>query len=403
MIRPRKRADGSIAYLVEVKHAGKRYPVGTFDTRAKAEEAEQEFKVERRKIDRGELPEHTDQRRTFGDLVEAWLKHLGGSARVKGHRSRKTYRLTADRYLLPVFRDVPITAITSDMVEGLRNELSETLMVNTVSAAIGCMSSAMAFAMRKKWLAANPCHGLTRIDVQRDHAGYRWLQTRAEIEHLLGNCQDDLRDAVAVAIGTGMRQGELRNLQWIDVDLERRLIAVRRGDQGTTKSGKPRRIPILDAALPVLRQRALRRAGDVLVFPGPKGKVLSKTTLGRGLKAALARSELDTGVRWHDLRHTFASHWVADGGDIFRLSEILGHSDVNLTRKTYAHLRPQAWEQDYARVSFRVPTEPAKVHQLERDAAGRIVGRGLVRSPLTDQTPDAECHPRVARATFQAV
>jgi hypothetical protein len=55
------------------------------------------------------------------------------------------------------------------------------------------------------------------------------------------------------------------------------------------------------------------------------------------------------------MRHTFASHWALDGGDIFRLSKILGHANVTITQKVYAHLAPEAWEQDYHRVSFVVP------------------------------------------------
>lgn len=46
---------------------------------------------------------------------------------------------------------------------------------------------------------------------------------------------------------------------------------------------------------------------------------------------------------------------MLDGGDIFRLSKILGHSNVTITQKVYAHLAPEAWEQDYHRVSFVVP------------------------------------------------
>jgi hypothetical protein len=46
---------------------------------------------------------------------------------------------------------------------------------------------------------------------------------------------------------------------------------------------------------------------------------------------------------------------VLDGGDIFRLSKVLGHANVTITQKVYAHLAPEAWEQDYHRVSFVLP------------------------------------------------
>lgn len=79
-------------------------------------------------------------------------------------------------------------------------------------------------------------------------------------------------------------------------------------------------------------------------------------TLHFPFKQAAKRAGLPDALRFHDLRHTFASHWVLDGGDIFRLSKILGHANVTITQKVYAHLAPEAWEQDYHRVSFVVPT-----------------------------------------------
>jgi len=57
---------------------------------------------------------------------------------------------------------------------------------------------------------------------------------------------------------------------------------------------------------------------------------------------------------------------VLDGGDIFRLSKVLGHHSVRVTEQRYAHPLPEAWEQDYHRVGFRVPDEPA----AERRKAG---------------------------------
>jgi integrase len=53
-------------------------------------------------------------------------------------------------------------------------------------------------------------------------------------------------------------------------------------------------------------------------------------------------------VRFHDLRHTFASHWVTKGGDLFKLQKILGHQSVQMTMR-YAHLAPEAFKDDYGR------------------------------------------------------
>ena len=97
------------------------------------------------------------------------------------------------------------------------------------------------------------------------------------------------------------------------------------------------------------------------MFPGKRGTVRDKPGVRRALRAALARTGLDVTLRWHDLRHTCASWWVLAGGDIFRLSKLLGHRSVVITERTYAHLAPEAWQQDYARLAFRVPTESAQI------------------------------------------
>lgn len=95
-----------------------------------------------------------------------------------------------------------------------------------------------------------------------------------------------------------------------------------------------------------LQQRALKRAGAILVFPGERGRVRSKQGVYAINKLALKRAQLDTADAVARSPPLFASHWMMDCGCIFRLSKILGHSNVKITQDVYAHLAPQAWEQD---------------------------------------------------------
>jgi integrase/recombinase XerD len=120
-----------------------------------------------------------------------------------------------------------------------------------------------------------------------------------------------------------MRLDELVHRQWADIDLGRRLIAVHRGRHGTTKSGKARYIPILNTLVPFLKDLGLKRGGAKLVFSGEDGKPHSKPGVRFPFKQAAKRAGLPEVLRFHGLRHTFASQWVLDGGDIFRLSKIL--------------------------------------------------------------------------------
>ena len=75
------------------------------------------------------------------------------------------------------------------------------------------------------------------------------------------------------------------------------------------------------------------------------------------------------------VQHTFASHWMMDGGCISKLCKTLGHSNVCITQKYCAHLAPNAFESDYGRVDILRSATAAPIYNLQRDDAGRIIGR----------------------------
>jgi len=85
----------------------------------------------------------------------------------------------------------------------------------------------------------------------------------------------------------------------------------------------------------------------------------------RPFKAAVLRAGLPKQLRLHDLRHTFAGLFLASGGDIFKLSKILGHSSVAITQQVYAHLHPDAFAEDYSRVAFAMPEEAGVILKLQ--------------------------------------
>ncbi len=378
MIRKRTSKAGDVSFYVYVPGSdGKRKYVGSYGTRKEAQQAEQEHAVKHRKIRDGELAPEVDETRVLSDAVDIWIDFLKANPDRKGHRSWEGYRTRMDLYILPTLGKVPITKIRDTDVMAWLDEQAAKFAGTTANGSLTCLSSAFSYFVRRRWLKTNPCHGVERL--QPGDREYLWIETREEITKLLQNCPGEVRDIVALALGTGQRLDELLHLQWADVDLERRLIRIHRGRKGTTKSGKGHSIPILDSILPLMRERALKRGGATLVFPGRGGKVRSKASVWESYKLAVRRTGLSKKLRFHDLRHTFASHWVMNGGDIFRLSKMLGHKSVVITEKFYAHLAPDVWTQDYARVSFVVPDE-APVYEFKRDDTGRLTERKLVTS-----------------------
>lgn len=346
--------------------------VGSFTSRKEALAAERKHEVTQDMIAAGELAPEVDTKRTLSEAVEEWLKSL----EKRGSRSHESYRNSMGIYILPELGSLPVTRVTSARIMEWRDAMAVRFAPATVNGALTCLSSAFTYFVKRQWLDRNPCRGVERVE--RPERDYRWIQTREEINRLLLHLPGDIRDIIALMLGSGLRVDEVLCLHHADIELDRRLIVVQRGSKGTVKSGRVRRVPILDAVLPMLRQRALRRGGDTLLFPGKDGKRRSQAGVRDAFKLAVKRAGLDPKLRLYDCRHTFASHWVANGGDIFALSKVLGHHSVTVTERFYAHLRPDHWERDYQRVMFHVPDE-APVYEFKRDEkTGRITERVLV-------------------------
>ena len=167
-------------------------------------------------------------------------------------------------------------------------------------------------------------------------SGNAWRRTRgyaerAEIE--VDAFADYLKPLVLLALNTGLRRGELLQLTWVDIDLERRMLTVR--GEGA-KSGRTRYVPLNVEALAVLRGwkgNAGLEAGTAFTRHGADLASVRKSWAGL-LEAAKIEH-----FRFHDLRHSFASKLVMRNVSINTVRELLGHSDLKMTMR-YAHLSP---------------------------------------------------------------
>lgn len=140
--------------------------------------------------------------------------------------------------------------------------------------------------------------------------------------------------AFLVAVHTGMRQGEQFTLKWENVDLKRKIITLPR-----TKSGKARHIPMNTVVHGLLVQLAQKKEPDGFVFRSERYKGKAIRDPKRWWQAVLKEAKVKD-LRWHDLRHTFASRLVMAGVDMRTVQELMGHSDANMTAR-YAHLSPE--------------------------------------------------------------
>ncbi len=316
--------------------------------RAQSELSRQQVEVE--EIKRG-LRNAPPPEKTFGELCDYWLEK-----RAPRKRKPKDDASIIGKHLRPTFgpmrvRDVGVEDVDDYLAWKIDEDgLSEKTVHNHVTLLASMLRMATTFKV--PWLANVPKFRKPKVALfSRD---FQWLRTDEEIRRFLVAARDEDEQVFvfyATAIYTGLRAGELAALEWSDVELDRRIVTVQRSFDGPTKSDRVRYVLILDPLLPLLRAWRLRHPGR-LVFTNLGGKMFAPSArifqevLHRVLDAAGFPKVQRNGkerpyVRFHDLRHTFASHWVTKGGDLFKLQKILGHQTTQMTLR-YAHLLPGA-------------------------------------------------------------
>lgn len=174
-----------------------------------------------------------------------------------------------------------------------------------------------------------------RAEMRREQNRERYLtetELRALFKALDQEANRSAAHAIAFLAATGARRGEALGAQWAHIDYARRLWTV-----PLAKSGRRRHIPLSDAALALLERQRLTATGP-WVFPGAD-PARPMCDIKKAWARVMAAAGLPSGLRVHDLRHTFASTLVSKGRSLHEVGTLLGHSQVSMTMR-YAHLAP---------------------------------------------------------------
>jgi integrase len=338
-----------IRYRLRATIDGKRESLGCFDTIDEARAQSQAyFEV---------LHDHSKSL-----TVAAWGRQWLDDREGRGtHRSIKDTRALWDRHIFPsALAPLTLRSVKQRHVQEWLRELTtqratqgprkdKPLAEQTVRNALIALSSAFSEAVAAGRASGNPCKGVRVPRQARTDEDWTYL-TNDEIRALfdLPDLPAKQRAAFTVAIYAGMRAGEIWGLRWEDVDFDEREILVRHSFDGPTKAGKVRRIPMLP---PVLEELARwRRRGDVtraagLVFHARDGAMHAKGYDAQWSKKWRSAAAIRPEVRFHDLRHTCASHLImGTWGRAWRLEEVqvvLGHASRTTTER-YARLAPDS-------------------------------------------------------------
>lgn len=156
-----------------------------------------------------------------------------------------------------------------------------------------------------------------------------------EQRQLLASASGPIRDLIAAALLTGARFGELARLQVRDFDSSSGTIFI-----SQSKSGRARHVPLTEGGQALFERLAAGRNDDTApLLRQRNGAAWKPATYSREYKATLAASGVQT-ITFHELRHSYASAMVKAGAPLIVVAEALGHADIRMVTKHYAHLAP---------------------------------------------------------------
>jgi integrase len=399
-----KRAYGSGALEIRIDKYGREVYYGRF--RAGGRQTRRKLGLKRRAGDSGGLNKR-DAERALQKLIDAevtiiavgdrvdlrtaadrYLEHLDQVMRRKA-TTLQDYEIILRKHLVPFFGGRTLDRIDTQLCSDyLVTKLRDGLAHKTVANHMTLLHGVFKFAMKKGWAYANPVAAVDRPkDVEVD-ADIRFL-THEEVEALLRQATDPEWGHIdyplwLLATTTGLRQGELLALRWMDIDWTAGVVRVRRNytrkTWGTPKSRRSSRaVPLIDrtaGALEQLHRQSQWTNDEDLVFAHPAlGTVLDPSKLRKRFKRALRAAGLRD-LRFHDLRHTFGTHAAAAGVPLRTLQEWMGHRDFKTTL-IYADYAPRSEERQMMERAFAPVVQQAHAMSV---AGGPDASRATYRS-----------------------
>ena len=365
---PKKRAngEGSIRKRKDGRWEG-RYTAGhdpatgkqIFKSVLGKTQAEVKEKLKKALVEAGQIDFTKSGKYTVGTWMDEWFENV---AKIKVRpSSHQTYRGYIDNHIKPSIGNIPLEKLTTmDLQKLYRTLLTKGrvarieaenqpsgLSAKTVRNINQVISSALDLAVAQKIIPSNPTDACELPKVE-----HREMQTIPEeqLQAFLAEAKaTGVYEMYYIELATGLRRGELLGLKWQDIDWKNGIIKVRRQiarvdgqivEAPLKTKNSYRTVTISPQAIEVLKQQRAK-THDQYVFPSPNGGPISPDSVNNMLKRVLARAGIPK-VRFHDLRHTFATIALQNGVDIKTVSGMLGHFSAGFTLDTYAHVTTAA-------------------------------------------------------------
>ncbi len=326
---------------------------------------------------------------TLKEYTENWLKtYVETNCKFS---TSSGYRQVCNKHIYPALGSHTLDQVTRKDVKDFVAKLNDQgLTKRTILNILTPLRELYNHAIDDGTVSANPVSkvGMIVKGCKTTSAHINPL-TAAEVRTLLATAKDRfhfIHPSLLCAVRTGLREGELIGLRWEDIDFVGAFLEVRnnvvRRQETSTKTNRIRRVdlsPQLKAELLKLketRQLEANLKGQPMqkwVFLTPYGNRMTNEILRKGLYACLEAAGLRR-IRFHDLRHTFASLLIQQNTNVKYIQQQLGHSSINITLDVYSHL----FEGDHRH----------QVHRLDDESVETVTSEVM----YAENAPQADPH-----------
>ena len=359
------------AWWVDFRFNGARYRRRSPDNSragAKAYEA-----VLRQRLAKGEILDKESEgaegkKQPFAVFAWKWFEtYVKNNNKLSEVRSKQCILNT---HLVPYFGKTPLNKIANLQVEQYKaRKIKDGLAHQTINNHLNVLSKCLRTA--QEWLGLVALPRIKRLKVPPQKFDFL---TAKESTALLAQAQGVYAEMILLALKTGLRFGELRALDWSDIDWHGKgVLSVRRslvrGAISAPKSNKVRHIPLTTDVSALLYKR---RQKTGFVFAGKKNTPIGEKELYRALHEICEKAQLRP-INWHTLRHTFASQLAMAGAPMKAIQELMGHADMKTTLR-YAHLTPSTLQDVMNLLDENFGQQAVNAYQENRQNKSPVIG-----------------------------
>ncbi len=265
-----------------------------------------------------------DVEKTFKEMMDRYMEEHSKPKKASSWRDTASLK-----HLVPFLGDYTIMEITPSLINQYKTKRRLAgASPSTVNRELSLMKHGFNIAIREwEWIRENP---VMKVSMEKEPPARDRYLLYVEEENLLQISPLWLREIIVFAVETGCRQGEILSLSWRDVDLNKRTANV-----FATKTEDRRAIPLSARVFNMLKEKGKIRSISTNFVFALNDNGINRFVLSNAFEKVCKQAGIE-GLRFHDLRHTFATRLAQAGIDPYTIQRLLGHKTASMTQR-YSH------------------------------------------------------------------